>query len=81
MQTKVQKWGNSLAIRIPKTIAKETKLTDGKQVELVLEKENLVIKPVRKKKKYALTDLLAAITDENCHAETDFGNSVGKEIW
>ena len=80
MQIQVQKWGNSLAIRIPKSFAKETNINKGTVVDLSLSDGKLVATPLTKEK-YSLTQLLNEITDENIHEEIDTGDAVGKEIW
>ncbi|MCY4070744.1 MAG: AbrB/MazE/SpoVT family DNA-binding domain-containing protein [Chloroflexi bacterium] len=80
MLTKVQKWGNSRAIRIPKEMALEIGLDFESKIELVLEKGELRIIPV-KKPRYTLEELVAGITPENKHEEWDTGPPVGKEIW
>ena len=85
MQSQVQKWGNSLALRIPKALAAQTQLDQGTPVEMKVENGALVIKPVesqpKRKRKYKLEELLAQVTPENIHPEIDFGPPVGKEVW
>jgi len=81
MTTRVQKWGNSLALRIPKSFAEEVKLGQGTEVELSLENGKLLIQPVKEENPYTLEELVAGITDENLHSEIDFGGPVGKEVW
>lgn len=71
MTAKVQKWGNSLAIRIPSVIAEKLAIHQGLELEIVI--ENQAIKLIPKKKKPTLEELLAKITPENSHAEIDFG--------
>lgn len=78
MQTKVQKWGNSLAVRIPKTFADDLRLSNGGTIEIKKVSGSLTISPV-KKRKLTLKDMLSGITQENLHSETDFGQ-VGKEL-
>jgi antitoxin MazE len=80
MITVVQKWGNSLALRIPKAFAEETHIHDGSSVELRLQAGNLVIRSVRKKS-FRLDDLLKDITPNNKHRTIDTGAAVGQEIW
>lgn len=80
MRTRVQRWGNSLALRIPKTFATETALADGSEVDLALEDGRLVVTPVAESP-VLLEDLLAGITPENLHGEIDTGPSVGAEAW
>ena len=79
MQTQVAKWGNSLALRIPRAFAREAQLDEGTPVELVVWDGQLIIRPLRGE--YRLEDLVAGITPENCHAETGWGPPVGREIW
>jgi len=78
MKVQVQKWGNSLALRIPKSFAVETSIENGTTVEVTLEKGAIVMKPARED--INLEDLLSGITSENIHAETDFGRPEGKEL-
>ncbi len=81
MQAKVQKWGNSLAIRIPKALAEETGLHDHANVNLTLEDGRLVIEPLREGNKYLLEELLLEVNDSNLHGEYSFGESAGREKW
>lgn len=78
MKVQVQKWGNSLALRIPKSCAVETKIENGSTVEVVVQKGALVVKPVVKDN-LTLDEMLANITEENLHTEIDFGKSEGRE--
>ena len=78
MLTKVQKWGNSLAVRIPSAFAKEIGLCPDTEVELRLEDKKLVIIPSKRKQ---LEELIKQITPENVHGEVDWGEKVGKEDW
>ncbi|MCX8512904.1 MAG: AbrB/MazE/SpoVT family DNA-binding domain-containing protein [Chthoniobacteraceae bacterium] len=80
MMTAVQKWGNSLALRIPKAYAEETQIRDGSCVDLSLQEGNLVITPVRKKT-FTLEELLKDITPDNRHEAIDSGFAVGAEVW
>ena len=80
MQVQVQKWGNSLALRIPKSFANQIKIEQGSYVDLSTVDGTLIAKPLEEQE-YSLEQLLAGITDENIHAEVDTGNAVGKEIW
>lgn len=79
MTTQVGKWGNSLAVRIPGTYAKELELREGAEVEVTRVRGGLLVKPVARR--YTLDELLEQITPENIHGETDWGPSVGKETW
>jgi antitoxin MazE len=79
MRTKIQKWGNSLAVRLPKSMADEVAFHDESPVDLTVVGNAIVLKPA--KPFYRLDDLLAGITPENLHEEQDFGRPVGKEEW
>jgi len=79
MKVQIQKWGNSLALRIPKSFAIETNIEQGSTVEVTLEKDRIVMKPA--KDDVSLESLLAEVTKENLHSETDFGTPEGKEVW
>jgi antitoxin MazE len=81
MFAKVQKWGNSLALRLPKTLTDEADVHLGSPVEITVHDHTILIKPVREKRKYDLDELLAGVTPANLHGETDFGGPVGKEGW
>lgn len=80
MQLRVQKWGNSLAVRIPKAFAKEVGLEPDTLVDVTLSDGNLVVKPVPVQVP-TLEEMLAKITPETLHGETDWGPPVGREIW
>ncbi len=80
MRTRVQKWGNSLALRIPKSFAAEVGLQRETAIEISLADGKLVITPLAKPK-LTLKQLLAKVTKENLHHEIDTGHAVGNEIW
>jgi antitoxin MazE len=80
MKTRVQKWGNSLALRIPKSFASEVGLQRDSAVEVSLADGTLVIKPVSKPK-LTLKQLLSKVTPENIHHEVETGSAVGNESW
>jgi antitoxin MazE len=77
MKTKVQRWGNSLAVRIPSAFAEQAGLVQDAPVDILLANDEIVIRPQRAR----LEDLLARVTPENLHSETDFGHPVGREVW
>jgi antitoxin MazE len=83
MKARVKKWGNSLAVRIPRALAAEIGLSENTEVELSSDRGRLVISPLKRtrKRKYSLKEMLRSITPENLHGEIDFGRPVGKEIW
>ena len=80
MRTQIQKWGNSLAVRIPQAFASEIGLKTETPVELSVTDGRLVIAPVVEDS-ITLDDLLAGITPDNIHAEIDFGKPIGREVW
>ena len=80
METRVQRWGNSLALRIPKLLADEAGLKVNSPVQLTLRDKQLVIAPVVKPT-LSLDSFLARVTDENLHREVDTGPAVGGEVW
>jgi antitoxin MazE len=80
MHVRVQKWGNSLAVRIPKPLAEDAEVREGTLLNLAVSEGKVVATPVEKKKQ-SLKQLLAKVTRKNLHAEVDFGPSVGREIW
>ena len=80
MHVRVQKWGNSLAVRIPKPLAKDAEVTEGTVLNLAVSDGKVIATPVHRKK-LSLDQLLAKVTKKNLHAEIDFGTPVGREIW
>jgi antitoxin MazE len=80
VKTRVQKWGNSLAVRIPKAFAEEVGITDDTTIEMRLVKGGLVIEPITPYLP-TLADLLEQVTDENLHGEWDTGPAQGRESW
>jgi antitoxin MazE len=80
MQTRVQKWGNSLGVRIPRSLAEQIGLGAGTEVSLSAKDGELVVKPALPKR-LNLEDLLAGVTDENLHSSVDTGEAVGLEIF
>jgi antitoxin MazE len=80
MLTKIQKWGHSYALRIPKSMALELKLGPDSPIEIRLEDGRLVISPASQPE-YNLEALLGKITPENLHAEIDSGGAIGNEAW
>jgi antitoxin MazE len=80
MKTRVQKWGNSLAVRIPKAFAAEAGLEDEGHVEMALRDGSIVITPVAVQR-YDLARMLDSITPENQHREVETGPAAGAEVW
>ena len=80
MQTQIKKWGNSLALRIPKLFAIDANLKLNKVVDISIDKGSIIVRPISEKE-YSLEKLLEGITKNNLHEEFDTGTPVGKEIW
>lgn len=80
MTTIVQKWGNSLALRIPSAFARDIHLRQGSTVEVEIVKGGLVVKPI-KEHKISLARILKSVTRENLHSEQDYGGAAGREAW
>ena len=80
MRVQIQKWGNSLALRIPKPFAEDAGVREGTMVQLSVSEGRLVAAPLRARKP-RLTDLLAGITKANLHEEVKTGLPVGREAW
>jgi antitoxin MazE len=79
METQVKRWGNSLALRIPRPLAAEVGLEEDSPVELSLVEGRLVIAPLVEA--FSLEQLLAQVRDDNLHGEVDSGPAVGGEVW
>ena len=80
MKAQIQKWGNSLALRIPKSFATESKVEQGSIVEVSLEQGKIVVTPIVEPE-FTLDGLLAKVTKRNLHQEVNTGSPVGKESW
>ncbi|MBI4752848.1 AbrB/MazE/SpoVT family DNA-binding domain-containing protein [Candidatus Desantisbacteria bacterium] len=80
MKTCVQKWGNSLALHIPKSFADEIKLRQGSEVEISPVDGKLIISSTTEAN-FTLERLLAMITEQNRHCEVGTGKSIGNEVW
>jgi antitoxin MazE len=78
MMVRVQKWGNSLALRIPKPFAGDAKVSEGTELGLVVSEGRLVATPVRRRRP-SLRRLLSRVTRKNLHGEVDSGPPVGRE--
>ena len=80
MRTRLQKWGNSLAIRIPQYFAVEAGLSADSAIQLMVKDGNLVISAVPEPE-LSLEELLARVTPQNLHTEIDTGHVQGNESW
>lgn len=79
MKTRIAKWGNSLAVRVPRPFAEEIGLEEGREVDLSLVDGKLVLSS--SDEEWSLDRLIAGITKDNVHTETDTGPPLGNEIW
>ncbi|MBI3189887.1 MAG: AbrB/MazE/SpoVT family DNA-binding domain-containing protein [Ignavibacteriales bacterium] len=80
MRIKIQKWGNSLALRIPKAFAFQSRIRQDEYVILTLENNKIIVEPTEEKK-YSLEELISGIKKSNLHNEIDSGKRVGVELW
>jgi len=80
MKTQLSRWGNSLALRIPKSVAEAAKFRDGDTLDLDVEAPGSV-RMRKPKHKPTLEELVGRITDDNRHGESDWGEPVGAEVW
>jgi antitoxin MazE len=79
IKTQIVSWGNSQALRIPRAILEELQISEGDEVEMTVEDGRLAVRPVNPK--ITLESLVAAITPDNRHKESDWGKPVGSEVW
>jgi antitoxin MazE len=80
MNMRIQKWGNSLALRIPRSFAKEARIDQGATVDISMQDGKIVIAPPARHT-YSLDKLLSGISKKNIHREGETGQPEGKEIW
>ncbi len=80
MRTRIQRWGNSLAVRIPKALAQEAGLGDGSPVALRLYRGKVILEPSRPPAP-KLEDLLRRVRKSNLHGEVETGPARGAEVW
>ena len=78
--TRIAKWGNSLAVRLPESILRASRLVEGDPVTLDV-KENGTIVLRTGRRNYSLKELVSGITPKNRHRETDWGPAQGRESW
>ena len=78
MTATIQKWGNSLALRIPHAVAKQIRIREGDPVTLRVNSAGLTVKPAAKR--LNLDELLEQVTPENVHPATAWGAAVGREV-
>jgi antitoxin MazE len=82
MVTKVQKWGNSQGLRLPKQILADASIAVGDDVDVAVRDGVIVIAPVKRVRgKQDLKALLAGIPKDYQAEEVDWGKPVGREVW
>jgi antitoxin MazE len=79
MRARVERWGNSLALRIPRAVAEESELEEGAEVDLAVRRGKLVV--ARSTPRVRLSDLLSGITKDNLHTEVATGEPEENEVW
>ncbi len=81
MLAKVQKWGNSLALRLPKSLAEEADVHLDSPVEISVRDHAIVIEHVKRKASFSLDQLLDGVSPDNLHGEIGVDSPVGREVW
>ncbi|NBD74307.1 AbrB/MazE/SpoVT family DNA-binding domain-containing protein [Patescibacteria group bacterium] len=79
MNAKVQKWGNSLGVRLPKALTERSALRDGTLVELTEDAGRIVLTPAQPR--VDRDALIAEIDADNLHGEESWGAPLGREVW
>lgn len=79
MRTRISKWGNSLAVRLPKPFIEELGLVEGAEVDITLRSGQLILTAAGRE--YRLEELVGGITPENQHEQVDWGMPRGREVW
>ena len=79
VETKIQKWGNSLGVRIPRSVAAEARVEAGSTVDVSVDKGSVRIRP--KRRRLSLGELLRGVKPENLHREVGTGAAIGREAW
>jgi antitoxin MazE len=78
--TQIGKWGNSLGLRLPKSVAREAQLDEGDTVDVSVKDGAIVVRPA--KPTYSIETLVSKMTPHNRHKETNWGTRpVGRELW
>lgn len=78
-RSQLVRWGNSQAVRIPKTVLEQARLREGDELEIQVQEGRITIEP--RKPRLTLESLVAGITPENLHEEQEWGKPVGREVW
>jgi antitoxin MazE len=78
MQTQIAKWGNSLAVRLPREVVQAASLSEGSSIDVMVEGGVVVLRPTRPR--YRVEDLVVGMTPEAMRDAYDWGPDVGREI-
>ena len=81
MRAKIQKWGNSQGLRLPKSILEEASISIGDDVEIIAREGQIMVRPARARRRYRLEDLVARMPADYQVEEEPFGKPVGREEW
>jgi len=76
---KIRKWGNSLGLRIRKSIADQVDIRENTDVSITVSGSTILITP--EPPSYKLSELLDDIIPDSIHGEVDLGFSEGREVW
>jgi len=79
-ETTVSRWGDGLAVRIPQGLANAARISEGDNLALALQPDGSILLRAARPK-YELSELIAGITPDNIHGETDWGQCEGRENW
>ena len=82
MLTKIQKWGNSQGLRLPKNLLADAQIDVGDEVDISVKEGIIMVSPAKRKRgRHNLKDLVARIPENYQAGEVDWGEPVGKEAW
>jgi antitoxin MazE len=79
MRARISRWGNSLAVRLPRSVTESVGATEGTEVDIRGAAGRIVLRTVPRA--YTLAELLGGVTPRNVHAKTETGRPVGREHW
>ena len=82
MLTRVQRWGNSQGIRLPKKVLSQAEIAVGEEVDVKVENHRIVVEaPQRVRGRYRIEDLAARMPEGYSPSEEDWGEPIGREVW
>lgn len=82
MLAKIQKWGNSQGLRLPKNLLSDAQLNVGDEVDISVKEGIMIVAPAKRiRGRHSLKDLVAHIPESYQPGEVDWGKPVGKEVW